>query len=375
MIREKRRVLFYYPRHFNRTASGTNPFFDHLLETCDRYNISYHLIEEPDWCTDKPRNNKAIKGDALFSLITLVRKMLDIFIHKGFVENEKKVADIINLLTIGRLRYDTYITISGSMLHLFGHINKEGIVYDMQHGILYKHHPTFFDEHQKLRSCYYQKNLHWLLWGKGYEECFIRGEEALFVNRTHVVGYPAPALGLQSFLTDGNDACVVVFSLQLTADWSYDILKQKIQLIEAALQALAGLNIRVLLKHHPRYNNVIGINHLLDKYDFVELTSLSMAELIPLSFLQVTINSTTAFEYAAYGIPSFFIDPLGVSPDGDLFYAEYHYPLYRQMTLRQVVARLQNVELYRDDSRMVKEWYRTFYDEYNEKEFLRIVSK
>ena len=374
MLCRKRQVLFYYPQHFNRSAGRTNPFFDLLLETCDRYGISYHLIEEPDWGTDKPRNDKAIKGDAFFVVVTAVRKAVSLFCHKDFWHNEQKVASIISILTLGRMKYRTYITISGSMLHLFGNLNKKGNVYDMQHGFLCKQHPVFFDEHQKLRPQYYQKNLHWLLWGKGYESSFIRGEEALFYGRTHVVGYPVPYFGLQSFHNDSIESSSVVLSLQLTPDWTYDILQKKIQLIDDALQEFAGLNVRVFLKHHPRYNNVISIDYLLEKYDFVELTSLSMTDLVPLTFLQITINSTTAFEYAEYGIPSFFIDPGGVSPNGALFYTEYQYPLYRHMTLRQVVERLQNAELYREDSRAVKKWYQSFYDDYNEQEFLKVLS-
>ena len=57
----KPRVLFYYPQHFNRTDQGTNPFFDKLLETCDRHGVAYRLYEEPDRATDKPRNTKASK--------------------------------------------------------------------------------------------------------------------------------------------------------------------------------------------------------------------------------------------------------------------------------------------------------------------------
>ena len=367
-------MLFYYPQHFNRTTNRTNPFFDCLLGTCDRHGFSYLLIEEPDWNTDKPRNPKAIKGDAFFVIVTVIRKVVSCFSHKDYWYNEQRVAVIINCLTLSRLKYRTYITISGSMLHLFGCMNKKGDVYDMQHGILYKRHPTFFDENLLLRPSYFQENLHWLLWGKGYEACFIRGEEDLFAGRTHVIGYPVPCTGLRLGFKDRMEASVIVFSLQLTSDWSFDLLQQTVQMIDDTLQELDGLKIRVLLKHHPRFNNVVSIDYLLEKYDFVELTFLSLTDLVPHTLLQMTINSTTAFEYAEYGIPSFFIDHGGVLANGALFYAEYQYPLYRHMTLRQVVERLQNAELFQEDSRTVKEWYRSFYDDYNEQAFLRIIS-
>lgn len=371
MLHRKRRVLFYYPQHFNRTAQATNPFFDRLLETCDNHGISYHLIEEPDWGTDKPRNPKAIKGDAFFVLVLVVRKVVNKFCHGVFWQNEKKVASIVNILTLGRLIYTKYITISGSMLHLFAAMNDKGDVYDMQHGILYKHHPTFFDDNQKLRPHYYGSNLHWLFWGRGYERCFTRDEEYLFENRTHVTGYP-----ITSSVNTNMSSCTdkaILFSLQLTQDFDLQELKKQKALFEYALEQLKGMRMRVLLKHHPRYNNSIPIDDWFNKYDFVEQTSLSMKELLPQVMLQVTLYSTTSFEYAENGVPSFFIDTEGRIPHGTLFYIEYNYPLYKGMSLCQVVARLQNEDNRKQDASIVQSWYREFYDEFNKDSFVKLI--
>lgn len=373
MLDRKRRVLFYYPQHFNRTAQATNPFFDRLLETCDKYGISYHLIEEPDWGADKPRNPKAIKGDAFFVLVLIVRKVVNKFYQGDFWQNEKKAAKIVNILTIGRLIYEKYITISGSMVHLFAAMKDKCVVYDMQHGVLYKH-LTFFDENERLRPQYYWQNLHWLFWGRGYERCFSRGEEQLLAGRTHVTGYP---LLLHSVRTDyetrGNE---VLFSLQFTHQkdpFSISFHERQKALFEEALNELKGLGVCVLLKHHPRFNNDISIDDWLEKYDFVEMTSLSMKELLPQVMLQVTLHSTTAFEYAEAGIPSFFIDQEGKIQNGDLFYKAYNYPLYKWMSLRHVVERLQNEDNRKQDAVIVRSWYREFYDDYNEQAFLEIL--
>ena len=372
MLRRKRKVLFYYPQHFNRTAQGTNPFFDRLLETCNKYGISYHLIEEPDWGTDKPRNANALKGDAFFVLVTVIRKVVNMFYHGDIWNNEKKVAVLINILTLGRLKYEKYITISGSMLHLFAAINDKGNVYDMQHGVLYKQQPTFFDEHERLRSQYYWHNLHWLFWGKGYERCFTRREEHLFKGRTHVTGYPIVSRANADKAASADKA--VLLSLQFTRDADLLELEKQKALFEQALEYLNGMGVRVLLKHHPRYNDAISIDDWFSKYDFVELTSLSMQELMPKVMLQVTVHSTTSFEYAEVGVPSFFIDPQGQLPQGTLFYSEYNYPLYKGMSIRQVVERLLNEDNCKQDSATVETWYRAFYDDYNEQVFLDIIN-
>ena len=369
---KKAKVLFYYPQHFNRTAQATNPFFDRLLETCDRHGISYKLIEEPDWGTDKPRNPKAIKGDFLFVLITLIRKLVGCCGVKDSTKRERITARIVNAFTLGRLQYPQYITISGSMLIVFLYLNRHAIVYDMQHGVLYKQHPTFFDEHEHLRP-YVANELrwHWLMWGEGYKKCFCRGEEDVLKGRVHVVGYPIAAA--KNTIVEENEK-IVLFSFQFTYDWNDKQLQEAKYVTDEALQQLAGKNVRVLLKHHPRYNNSISIDDLLQKYPFAELTTLSMQELMPITMLQVTINSTTAFEYAEQGIPSYFIDQNARVKRGNLFYYEYQYPLYQGMSLGEVVERLSVDSLREQDTKVVGQWYREFYDEYNEQEFLKLFA-
>lgn len=367
------KVMFYYPQHFNRTLQGTNPFFDRMLATCDKYGISYQLIEEPDWGTDKPRNQKAIKGDALFVLITIIRKIVIKCGVKDLLQREKVTARIVNVLTFGRFRREKYITISGSMIELFINLNKNATVYDMQHGILYKQHPTFFDETEHIRpQIANETRWHWLMWGRGYQECFCRGDEAILTGRTHVVGYPVV---LDNRLVPEDAKSVVLFSLQFTHDWNDETLRIAKSVTEMALQQLEGSNVRVLFRHHPRFNNSISIDDLLQKYPFVELTTLPMQELRTIVMLQVAINSTTAFEYAEVGIPSFFIDRESRVKNGALFYDEYNYPLYRNQTIGEVVERLQNRTHRNHDAEVVRKWYKEFYDEFNEQEFLKVLSK
>ena len=89
--------------------------------------------------------------------------------------------------------------------------------------------------------------------------------------------------------------------------------------------------------------------------------------------LQVTLHSTTAFEYAEAGIPSFFIDQEGKIQNGDLFYKAYNYPLYKGMSLRHVVKRLKNEDNSKHDAAIVQSWYREFYDEFNEDTIVKLI--
>lgn len=47
LFKEKVQVIFYYPMHFNRSKNATNPYFDPILEACEREGITYLLLEEP----------------------------------------------------------------------------------------------------------------------------------------------------------------------------------------------------------------------------------------------------------------------------------------------------------------------------------------
>lgn len=369
---KKPKVLFYYPQHFNRTAQATNPFFDRMLESCDKHGISYQLIEEPDWGTDKPRNPNAIKGDVLFVLITIIRKIVMKCGVEDIIKRERITARMVNVLTFGRICNDRYVTISGSMLIIFLYLNEKAIVYDMQHGILYKQHPTLFDETEHIRPhMAAQPRWHWLMWGRGYDDCFRRGDEAVLAGRTHVVGYPiSPAAGPDKHF---SGECIL-FSLQFTHDSLMPQLEKQKAKCEEVLRQLEGKGVKVLLKHHPRFNDAINIDDWKERFPFCELSMKSMTELLPEAMLQITFNSTTSFEYAEYGIPSYFIDPENeLKQCDDLFYREYRYPLYKGMALSDVVDRLHDNKLRSEDAEVVRKWYREFYDEFNEREFLKLI--
>lgn len=379
----KARVLFYYPQHFNRTAEGTNPFFDRLLEACDRHGISYKLIEEPDWGTDKPRNPKAIKGDVLFLMIVVLRKIIGrIHIGSKYYEDEQRVVKFINVLTFGRLLCPQYVSISGSMNELFIYLNPKGNVYEMQHGVVFGGKDAFYESDGSLHPTYKESNFHLLFWGEGYRRCTVRGHEKEWKSRTHVVGYPlnnkARILNKSQDDSDSVSADTILISMQITNDSSEKWANGFIEMVEDCLNQLneligQGFNFKVLLKHHPRFNNAYNIDYLFDKYPFAELTEKPLSNLLPHTMLHVTYHSTTAFECAQYGVPSFFMQSQRMLQGIELFYDEYQYPLYAGMSFGDVVKRLKKLELRKQDSVIVKKWYQEFYDEFDENAFIKLI--
>lgn len=363
------KILFYYPQHFNRSAGGTNPFFDELLKACDEAGISYDLMEEPDGGTDKPRNPQAKKADTFFWTVWFLRNVARLF-SRDFYKRENISAKMLNVLTFGKYRYDKYITISGSMLHLFAALNPKAPVYDMQHGVVGKFHATFFDENKALRQQFYNPQLHWLFWGKGYEDSFVRGEEQLLKGRTHALGYPIP---VENKIATADGRKVILFSLQFTADWDMEMLQKQKALLEQHVSALEGCGYEVLLRHHPRYNNVISIDDVLQKYPYAKVTTAPLSELLHQVLLQVTFHSTTAFEYAQMGIPSFFMHNDQFPHCDNLMYEEYRYPLYENVSFREVVARLVSDKAFVADGKIVNDWYNRFYTPFSKEAFLNLL--
>ena len=365
-------LLFYYPQHFNRTQAGTNPFFDAMLEACDRAGINYDLLEEPDGGTNKPRNPKAQKADSFYWTVIIIRKLLSIaFRKKDFYWREERAARLFNLITFGRYRYRRYITISGSMYFFFANLNPEAEVYDMQHGILYKHHPTFFDlTTLRLRPQYSKPNLHFLFWGKGYEDCFTKGDEEVLKGRTHVVGYPC-----KSTVTtcEGCREKSILVSLQFTHDVDAEGLESMKQALWKFLEETEPLGVKVILKNHPRYNNCIALDDLMARFPHAEMSSASLGELVGQTFLHVTYYSTTAFEFAEYGIPTFFLMADKLQDFCRLFYDDFRYPLYAGQTIGEVMERLNDKSNYDADAATVRAWYDEFYSPFCEEEFLKLI--
>ncbi len=370
----KNKVLFYYPQHFNRSAEGTNPFFYPLMKACDNHRIEYEVWEEPDVATDKPRNPNAKRADGFFWTIVVIRKIVRILMPVfSRYQKEKVVAQIFNVLTLCRYRYKKYVSISGSMEELFLALCPKADVFELQHGVDYSNKISYFDNCQ-LKDAYKSPRWHLLSWGEGYRSCVIRGHENDFnlKERVHVVGYPMFREVKKPLNTKGNKF-TILFSFQFTNDWNVAELKRYKQMIMQTLKMLEGVDCEVLLKHHPRYNNCIDLSDMYERFPFAHETKEMLTDLQESTNLHVTFNSTTGFEFAEVGIPSFFLHNADFPQPESLFYKEYNYPLYLDMNIREVVERLQIEAMHQHDAGIVMEWYKKFYSPFDEELFVNLL--
>lgn len=368
----KPRVLFYYPQHFNRTAQGTNPFFDKLLDTCEKYGVSYRLYEEPDGGTDKPRNPKARKADFFFWLVWFARNIVKIFCKKDFYHREKHVAKIINVLTLGYYRTSVYVTISESMLYLFAYLNNNAKVYDIQHGVQYKDFRCFYNETKFLNSHYDKSNIYFLNYGNGYRAALIDGAEEKMGHRVHVIGCPLKIeLTKVSYADRFN---MILVALQMTDSSTNEELQYLKTQLDDFLTQIKDSGYEVLLRHHPRYNNCIDISDIIRKYTFAKISTESLDDVAKRVLLHVTIASTTAFDIAAYGVPSYFTGNF-LTGNCLSFYDDYSYPLYKGMSIRDVLSRISTQVLWEADSAVIRDWYSYYYEPFDETKFISLITE
>lgn len=363
-------VIFYYPQHFNRSDKGTNPYFDPMLDICKERGIRYLLLEEPDASTPQPRNKDSVPADFLFWTILAVRKAARMVSGSDYIKQERVTARIINILTFGKLRVKKFVTISGSMEHLFSAINKKGEVYDLQHGIIYTTHWGYFDEGGNILETHHVRNLNFLVFGSGFYDLFFINENNnhILKNRVSIIGDP---LSCDRIASDSGSS--LLYSLQFTCGETDANRRELTRLFDTSLTEISGCGDDILYKHHPRFNNAFDLSGITGKYGDIFETSEKINTLKDKIKLHITFSSTTCFEYAAYGIPTYFLYSDIIPQGKSIFYGEYKYPLYKDMTLKEVTERLKDPVKASEDAKTVKEWYDKFYSPFDKEAFYKII--
>ena len=362
-------VLFYYPQHFNRSVEGTNPFLEPLIGSCVKNNLSYLLVEEPDQSTDKPTNPASKRFQVYFFLITVIRKILPIFLFSDFEAREQFIGKIINIISLSNFKAKNYITLSNSMGGVLRGINPKAKIFDYQHGIITSKQPGFF-ENEKAPLWISSNNKDVLVYGKGFRNIMIDTDKNYYQNKVHVIGSPDIA---QNIFFKGEH---ILVSLQIleNEDVALDWLNAQVELLQNLFKKYSGSsylsNRIVYLRHHPRSNRSFNLDKLF-AFPFVKDFDNS-----PESFqigLHVTFFSTSAFEFAALGIPTLFLFNEIIPQGKELFFHEFKYPYQNYNTIEDWLAVLNGPE-----AELIKKsicnWYSLFYEPYNEEAFIKIIN-
>lgn len=366
-------ILFYYPQHFNRNERGTNPLFDPLIDLCEQNKLSYVVIEEPDKGTIFPRNKKANRFDFYFYLILLLRKAIPLFFFEDFENREQFIGRALKILTIGKFNANVIFTNSNSMGGFFrGYCPKARII-DYQHGIINKIQSGFFvNGRAPLHITANNKEV--AVWGKGFKDKF-NLYNAYYQDKVHVLGHYQPADKATTSFSESNK---ILFTLQLMPDLGIKVNTEMFNEINIILKTFTTLSPekrpKIVLKNHPRHNNAVDLSSLLNEFNFVSLMS-DKEILRPTDyFIHVTFFSTTAFEMAMQGIPSYYLYTENLMNGKVDFLEDFKYPITQDISLKELWLKYKNdKEIWISHSYLVKNWSNYYFEPLNKKVFLDLV--
>lgn len=363
-------VIFYYPQHFNRSKYGTNPFFDPLIAICEENGFSYLLIEEPDSKTPFPRNKKAFRFGFWLYVIFGLRKIMTNFLFHDAMQKEIFIGKIINFISLKNFKANTYITISNSMINLFLGFDKDAQVFDLQHGIIYSWHPGYFKSEKIWNDFLKHDRIGLLLFGNGFKDVF-NSSRSYPSKNIFVIGSPTNDIDL-TFNAFNKDT--ILYTLQITNELNEKELKnektQLIDFLEKARYIIQLHNLKIALKHHPRFNDVINIDDILIQFPFVTVVNENLSDLSKLVFLHITKSSTSTFELAKASIPTYFIpNEFG----NKVFFNEYAYPEFNLNFVEWIdLYRNKNSKFF-EFANKINAWSLSFFEPLNKKKFLNIL--
>lgn len=374
------RVHFFQPAQFNRSADKTNPFFNPIIRVCERERIPYRVF-----CAERHRSESGYGAKWGNSWFLFLAEVLALRCVKWFKVSPQRSYRVwgwmVNLLTFGHYRADICITVAGMHLEILQGVAPKARLVDLQHGIICMTHTGYFGNGGVLLPVLAQnRQREFWLYGEGYRQSFLMNpvNAAVLKGRLQIIG---DLLGCQRDTSLRGDDLVgtkdaLVFSLQFTNSLSQAqmaaLSADMVQVLERMEAEGLHRRYQVLLKHHPRYAGCFDLTALYRRFPWAKETTQQTPDLIRRAAYHLTAYSTTAFEYAAVGVPTFFFWDDELNPEGrTIFIKEYAYPLSASWeTMRSA---LDSPEEAKRQAEQVRAWYRRFYMPFDEEHCLCLL--
>ena len=346
------KILFYSPQHFNRGKNNENLFFKDLFDYCNKNNISFLFLEEPDLKSKHKRSKKAVPFDFIYYLIVLLRKL--IYANISQIEKDKKIGRLLKYIFFRNITFDNYITISQSMLSFFNGVHSDARSFDLQHGIIHKKHNSYMINGYVSDNL--QKNDTFLLVsGEYYKKILLQNDqENYFSNHAIVIGsYKNNYIKAKTSKLNKN----VLVSLQFTDDHSKYENKVIADLLFKCVENNSSFHF--YLKHHPRYNNTLdlsGFNALTN----ISFTNANLEDIFKRCAFHLTSYSTVTFEAGLNGIPTSFLNSDSIR--NFISFKEFGYP-FCNYSLTDLY------DNYKICSLKTKSWAKKYYTTFDNKNF------
>jgi hypothetical protein len=141
-----------------------------------------------------------------------------------------------------------------------------------------------------------------------------------FFNNSYVVGAPFTEYKKKNNCFNGNILYSLQFSSSHTLKQNQILYEKSISFFEDLKQK--NLDIKIYLKHHPRFNNCINIDAFYD-FSFIYNSHKDIDACFDLCSLHITEYSTMVLDGITYGVPSLFTN---FCDSFNLFNQEYKFP-------------------------------------------------
>lgn len=373
MRSDKRCVVFVFTEEFLRTKAKTNPYIDPIVALCKENGIRYRFL------TPKKISGGCGYDPALIETVQLLCGLALWFwriVHLFWRVEPYRIyalfARITRFFIRNRFVADLVISSGSPMGELLSPLFCYSRVVDIQHGVIYSKHRGYFDKNGELTGLLKSMpNREFWLYGQGYADCFFKHpENEKWLGRLGASDCRVKIIGdvlRQEDEMDKVENCksrqYIVVSLQFTSDfprqvlqsWERDLCRYLEQIQEEALYK----HYKVVLKQHPRYNGCYDIGLMLLRFPWLSISDLPHNVLKKQAIYHITYMSTTAFEYAAEGVPTLFTESDSNRLGIEIFYDEFRYPL--PPSFKTLKAAVESVEEWGRQSERVKAWQRRFY--------------
>jgi len=364
-------IIFYYPSHFNRGTPPSNRYFEPMYRACINSGLSYLIIEEPSSKFSK-RDLNALPFDNLFYLVILLRKLFPQILFDSFESREWFIGRLFKKTILRGLRFKNCIVLSNSMTGFFRGLSPQAKIYDYQHGLISSDHTGYFlgkdlPDHIKLN----QTNL--LLFGEGFTNLVQKYDSSNYYAKH------AFTIGCTNYqIHPGNNLKkFILFSLQFSEknndkdNLHFQFIKSLLSQLE---KALSNKNIVLLLKHHPRYE--FQLEESLFTYPFTRIYQNNLDQALEKSFLHITLNSTSTFDAARFGIPTILVKNPFFTAEPYSKEFKYPIPLVNDNELGDaLVGIIENIQIYESYSKAAQEWVKKFYQPFDNLKFCKLISE
>ena len=371
------KVIFIVPQSFLRTKENTNPFYDPIIRVIKEqtdFQWRVYLWDKRIECGyDKEKTGDyhvfEVCGIWFYRFFRLVAwKMSTCKIYRLF-------GLFARPFFAKKFSADLILTQAGQFADVFATMLPNRRIVDVQHGVIYSRHSGYFDKEMRLLPHYrWMKHREFWVYGNGYADCFFRNLDNAqdLKTRVKVIGDV-----VRAGKSDGTKEAVkgsrslIVVASQLTRDFSPSTLAAMKAAYEEAFETSHDFG-KVVFRHHPRFNNCIDLSDWEVRFPWLVMTDRRpWPDIFAEAICVVTINSTVAFDAAAYGVPTAILDDKCVGHD-NLMKKEYGYPLADISVSR--MATLSESE-WKSASQNVKEWHERYYATFSEERCLKLLKE